>query len=237
MIKVIAECADLIDYLSVHHYESPNRFAEGPAAAEKFWRQRAELIANSSNPKVKLYVSEWNAQSTDWRTGLYCGGILNVFERCSDFLDMGGPALFLRHSSAQRWDNAFINFDHRTWFPAPNYVVMKLWREHYAPNLVEMTGNLYGLNAVPTKSADGQHVYFKVVNPKDKLVDVRLVVEGGFKPAKASLKLVAPDSLMARNSLDKPDAVKAVSGQIRVEDNTVHFVLPRWSAGVVDLAK
>ncbi len=91
------------------------------------------MIAKSANPNVKLYMSEWNAQSTDWRTGLYAGGFLNAAERNGDVLGMAGPALFLRHVSARAWDNAFVNFDHRRWFPAPNYVVMKLWRGHYAP--------------------------------------------------------------------------------------------------------
>ena len=31
-------------------------------------------------------MSEWNAQSTDWGTGLYAGGLLNAFERCEDAL-------------------------------------------------------------------------------------------------------------------------------------------------------
>ena len=34
------------------------------------------------------------------------------------------------------WDNALINFDQKSWFPAGNYVVMKLWRESFAPNLL-----------------------------------------------------------------------------------------------------
>ena len=125
---LIDQCADAIDYLSIHHYEGPNRFAEGPLDYERFFRKTGELIAASKNPELKIYVSEWNAQSTDWRTGLYCGGLLNAFERCGDIVEIGGPALFLRHVSASGWDNAFVNFDQRTWFPAPNYVVMKLWR-------------------------------------------------------------------------------------------------------------
>jgi alpha-N-arabinofuranosidase len=99
---------------------------------------------------LKIYVSEWNAQSTDWRTGLYCGGLLNAFERCGDVLEIGGPALFFRHFSASGWDNAFVNFDHRTWFPAPNYVVMKLWRDHFCPQRIELAGERRELNVVAT---------------------------------------------------------------------------------------
>lgn len=234
---VIGRCADVLDYISIHHYENPDRFTDGPRNYEAFFRELGGIIKSSSNPNLKIYVSEWNAQSTDWRTGLYCGGLLNAFERCSDILTMGGPALFLRHVSASSWDNAFINFDHRTWYPAPNYVVMKLWREHYASKLLKTTGDAGGLNAVATKSANGEYLYFKVVNPTGETVDVQLNVEGKFKPSKPDFRLVAPDALTARNSLDKPDAVKPADADVRVNDNAVHFTLPRWSAGVVSMRK
>jgi len=231
--KVVAECAEIIDYLSVHHYENPNRFADGPVAAASFWRHRAGLIAQSSNPKVKLYVSEWNAQSTDWRTGLYCGGILNVFERCGEFVGMAGPALFLRHASARSWDNAFINFDHRTWFPAPNYVVMKLWREHYAPCRLQTGGDARGLHGVATKSADGNTLYYKVVNPGKQPVPVVLTVKNGFRVRGAAMQLVAPDSPEARNTLDEPHKIRPVPAEVQIDGQRIRFTLPRWSAGVV----
>jgi alpha-N-arabinofuranosidase len=234
---VINQCADLVNYLSIHHYESPTRFAEGPAAAETFWQTLSQRVAKSRNPNLKFYVSEWNAQSTDWRTGLYAGGLLNAFERCGDVIGMAGPALFLRHVSATRWDNAFINFDNRTWFPAPNYVVMKLWRDHYAPQRVEMAGDLGGVSAVATRSADGKKVYFKAVNPADVPAEVRLEVKGDFAPARASLAQVAPDSLQARNTLDQPRAVAPVAGNVLRDGRAVCFTLPRWSAAVLTLEK
>ncbi|MCH5373462.1 MAG: DUF1080 domain-containing protein, partial [Planctomycetes bacterium] len=199
---IVARCADLVDYLSIHHYENPNNFAQGPRAYEAFFRKTGELIAASRNPELKIYVSEWNAQSTDWRTGLYCGGLLNAFERCGDIVEIGGPALFLRHVSATAWDNAFVNFDQCNWFPAPNYVVMKLWREHFAPHRVEMSGDVGPLNAVATRSEDGRTVYWKAVNPSDASVTVTIALpEKVALPGKSTVQLVAPGDLQARNSL------------------------------------
>lgn len=233
---VIERSADVIDYLSIHHYESPNRFQEGPRAYERFFRETAEIIAASRNPGLKLYVSEWNAQSTDWRTGLYAGGLLNGFERCGDVLEIGGPALFLRHVSATAWDNAFINFDHRRWFPAPNYVVMKLWREHYAPHRIE-SSDPGPLNAVATKSARGRTLYYKAVNPTDKSVLVRLEVAERFEVGTASLQLVAPGALSARNTLDNPAAVRPEPAEVTVDGGTVGFTLPAYSAGAVTITR
>jgi alpha-N-arabinofuranosidase len=233
--KVLEGCADVIDYLSVHHYESPARFAKGPGVFERFLRETGKLIAGSKNPKVKIYVSEWNAQSTDWRTGLYAGGLLNAFERCGDVVEIGGPALFLRHVSARAWDNAFINFDHCGWFPAPNYVVMRLWREHYAPQRIAVSGDAGPLNGVATKSADGKTLYYKAVNPTDRPVPVELRVGGGFAVGPASLQVVAPGSLEARNGLDRPDAVRVRAGKTDVDGQRVRFILPAYSAGVVTI--
>jgi alpha-L-arabinofuranosidase len=235
--KVLEGCADVIDYLSVHHYEGPARFATGPGVLERFLRETGRLIAASKNPKVKIYVSEWNAQSTDWRTGLYAGGLLNAFERCGDVVEIGAPALFLRHVSARAWDNALINFDQCGWFPAPNYVVMKLWREHYAPQRIAVTGDAGPLNGVATKSADGKTLYYKAVNPTDRPVPVELRVDKGFAVGPASLQVVAPGSLKARNGLNQPDAVRARAAKAAVDGQRVRFTLPAYSAGVVTIPR
>ena len=233
--RVIEGCAELIDYLSIHHYESPDRYAEGPYNYERFIRQTGEIIAGSKNPKLKIYCSEWNAQSTDWRTGLYAGGLLNAFERCGDVFEIGGPALFLRHVSATAWDNAFINFDASSWFPAPNYVVMKLWREHYAPYRVELEGESEGLNSVATKSQDGRTVYLKCVNPRPAAAGVSLRLAGEAIPAGGTMRIVAPGSLEARNTLARPHTVRPETGGLRIEEGTVRCTVPALSAVVIAL--
>jgi alpha-N-arabinofuranosidase len=233
--RMIESCGALIDYLSIHHYESPDRFADGPYNYERFICRTGEIIADSANPKLRIYCSEWNAQSTDWRTGLYAGGVLNGFERCGDVFEIGGPALFLRHVSATAWDNAFINFDQASWFPAPNYVVMQLWRNHYAPNRIEIGPNSDTLNTVATKSQDGRTLYVKTVNPGTSAVEVSLTLTGGFVPVTASMELVAPGSLSARNTLERPQAVRAEPGDVRIKGNAARLTLPPLSAAVVTI--
>ena len=231
--KIIDGCAELIDYLSIHHYENPNLYAKGPYNYENFIKETAELIKKSKNPGLKIYCSEWNAQSTDWRTGLYAGGILNAFERCAPAFEIGGPALFLRHRSATAWDNAFINFDHCGWFGAPNYVVMELWREHYGPYRIAIEGESKPLNVVATKSKDDGKIYLKAVNPSDTDVEVELLIEEGFTPKKVGMQLVAPGSLNARNTLEKPNAVQPGKGEVDLSGQKVRFILPRLSVAVV----
>ncbi len=233
--EVIRIAGENFDYISTHHYEKPDNFATGPPRDQKYYHELQKIIAAGPNPDIKVYCSEWNAQSTDWRTGLYCGGILNVFERCGEFFEIGGPALFLRHVSAARWDNAFINFDHRTWFPAPNYVVMKLWREHYAPHRIALAGDDGPLNVVASKSADGRTLYCKLVNPSKEDVTVQITPAEGFNVSEASMKLIAPADLSARNSLEKPHAIKPVDAKVARDGRTLSVEMPAISCGVVTI--
>jgi alpha-N-arabinofuranosidase len=233
--SMIGGCGRVIDYLSIHHYEDPDRFADGPANYERFIRQTGQIIAQSANPRLKIDCSEWNAQSTNWRTGLYAGGVLNAFERCGDVFEIGGPALFLRHVSATAWDNAFINFDQSSWFPAPNYVVMQLWRNHYAPSRIEITGDVDKLNVVATKSQDGRTLHVKCVNPQPSAATVSLNLAEDRKPATAAMQIVAPGSLDARNTLARPDAIRAEPAPVQMDGGTMRFSMPGLSAGVVTI--
>ena len=230
---VINGAAELFDWISFHHYEwDANNFATGPLWLEDYFREIKTMIDNSANKNIKIFDSEWNAQSTDWRTGLYAGGLLNVFERCGDFLDMAAPALFLRHTRAGgSWDNAFINFNNASWFPAPNYVVMKLWREHYAPTRIGLEGDQRGLNLIATKSEDGKTLYFKAVNPTNEVRNVTLNVGADMK--EASLKLVTARGLNDRNTLANPNAIAPRDVEAKVEGGAVRYTLPAYSAGVL----
>lgn len=233
--SLIDACATLIDYISVHHYEGSGGYKSGPAAYDSFLTTLADYIAASANPDMKIYNSEWNLQTTDWRTGLYAGGILNVYERHGADFKIGGPALFLRHTSAGGWDNAFINFDHTGWFPAPNYVVMKLWWDHYAPNRVQTTGDDTDLNVSSVLSEDEQTLYIHIVNPDAVDKSVEFEIDSSFIPETASIHYVAPGDLYARNTLADPDAVRVEAKVVGFNGQTLRFIMPGYSAGVVTI--
>ncbi|MBP8605552.1 MAG: family 43 glycosylhydrolase [Phycisphaerae bacterium] len=230
---LIDNCAVLIDYISTHHYESPDNFKQGPRSYEAFINELAAYIAASANPDLKIYMSEWNAQSTDWRTGLYAGGLLNAFERTGDVFEIGGPALFLRHTSASGWDNAFINFDHTGWFAAPNYIVMKLWHDHYAPLCVQTNGTDTNLNVVSALSADEKTLYIRIVNPDADSKSVAFEIDPSFTAESAYMHYVAPGSLYARNTLANPQAVRVEAKVIGLDDQTLRFKMPGYAAAVV----
>ncbi len=230
---IIDNCAALIDFISVHYYESPDGFKSGPDNYENYLITLADYIANSANPDMKIYNSEWNAQSTDWRTGLFAGGILNVYERQGEAFRIGGPALFLRHTSAGDWDNAFINFDHTGWFPAPNYVVMKLWRDRYEPWCIETTGDDTDLNVTTAMSDDGRTLQVRIVNPDAADKSLRFDLDPSFVPARAYLHFVAPGSLYARNTLADPAAVRVEAKVVSIDGQSLRLIMPGYSTGVI----
>ncbi|MCA9186875.1 MAG: DUF1080 domain-containing protein, partial [Planctomycetales bacterium] len=226
-------CAPLFDYISVHNYEEPENFDRGVRQYEQFLVRLADAIAKSANPQMEIYNSEWNAQSTDWRTGLYAGGLLNAYERQGKKFTLGGPALFLRHTSAGAWDNAFINFDQTGWYPAPNYVVMKLWWDNFATHFLPIDGDPQGCNIVATRSEDGELVVLKAVNPRDRATTVEVELNGNFAPKTASMQIVAPGALEARNTLADPRTVTPQAGVVRLEGKKLIFELPPYSTAVV----
>jgi hypothetical protein len=164
---------------------------------------------------------------------LYAGAILNVFER-SGVVGMASPALWLRHVTAPAWDNAFINFDNRSWYPAPNYAVMKLYHDHFAPQLLKVEGSGDGVSIDAAKTADGKRIVVKLVNASDSARDTAVELSG-FAAATASLQMLAPDSLNARNTMEHPDMIRPVAGKVVLEGSTARVSLPRWSVSVLEI--
>ena len=243
--RIIDDAGKLFDILSPHYYNGiafDADYVEDPYKYEEFLKSRGEIIRKSDNPNIKIYVSEWNLTNSrwgnDWRVGLYAGGILNAFERQGDIVTMSCPALFLRKQGVTTsWDNALINFDQKSWFPAGNYVVMKLWRDSFAPNLLAVDGPDHPLNFVATLSADKQNVFLKAVNPTNTTIEASIRLDGDMIPGTATMQLVAPGGETVKNSLEQPENIKVVPAVATIENSTVKFTMPKLSAGVVKLTK
>ena len=250
--EILNGAGKYIDYLSTHRYDNPNGYMRNPYENQRFFESRKKMIAECPNPTIRMFDSEWNAQSTDWRTGLHAGGILNCFENVSDTLEIAAPALFLRHKSATGWDNAFVNFDQAGWFPAPNYVVMKLWRDNFMPNRVEWTsespdlsGDMPIINVAASVSDTGRTVVFKAVNNKEEDVTLKLTI-AGFKIGSVTATVVTPElaegepvnaKLTKRNDLGAADRIAPKPNDATVEGNIITVVLPALSANLIRVEK
>ena len=228
------------DFISLHYYNGLLEtldYTNDPPRYEQFINTiPAKFAASTANKNAKVYVSEWNPMCNDWRNGLYAGGILNGFERSGSVCQMSCPALFLRSVTAGSWDNALVNFDHKTWYPAPNYVIMKLYHDNFAPNRVQLTGTPGTLNILATKSADNNTVIVKAVNPVNLTRTVNLTVNSSFTVQGATAYLVdAGGNLNANNTLATPHAIWPQPATVRRIGQQVSIDLPRYTVAVVKI--
>lgn len=232
---MIHDVAEYIDYISPHYYQTLNKY--GTDGVEEYGRYLDKLAAwidKSKNPDMKIYLSEWNLEGIDMRTGLFAGGFLNRLERTPK-LEMAAPALFLRHTSATGWNNAFINFDQNGWFPAPNYVVLKLWREYFLPNRVALEGDTGELNVIATVSDNKKQICLKMVNPTDKPISVK--VKGGTNLGTPVWEVVSSSSLSDSNSMICPDKIKVEKKAVDFIGKDIRIVLPSYSASILSMAQ
>lgn len=243
--RLLDAAAKDIDLLSIHYYNGicyEQDWVDDPRRFEAFIRDEiGPMIRASANPKMRVYCSEWGQMNTEWRSGLYTAGLLNGFERIgSDLLPMSCPAVWLqlvgtRNIGMPRWGSSHILFDQRRWFPAPTYVVQKLWREHYGPDLLRLDGPERPLNAVASRTSDGRSLFFKAVNTGAGAFDVELRIAPGFRVAEAALQLIAPGDLKARNDLDKPGVIAPAAAAATVTGQVVRFTMPPQAAAALTL--
>ena len=223
------------DYMSLHHYEQQGGYASGPVRLAQQYRRYADMIAAGPNPNIKLFISEWNLNSTDWRTGLFAGGFLNVCENL-DVVAMGAAALFIRRTDAPDWNNAFINFDYQGLFVAPNYLVTELWEDHYSPYRLAYEGDTKELSVSATLAQNAGSVIVKVVNPTDK--PCTLDLSGNWGPLDgAEYEFYAPGDLLAANTMEQRDAVQLQKKQLPLDGESLSLTVPPLSAGVITLQR
>ena len=229
----IKRSGNYFDYLSLHHYEQQGGYATGPVRLGQQYDRYAQMIAEGPNPNIKLFISEWNLNSIDWRTGLFAGGFLNMCE-ARDVVAMGAAALFIRRTDAPDWNNAFINFDHKDLFKAPNCQVTELWYDHFSKYRLAHSGETGNLSVSTTMSENGADVIVKVVNPTEEAATLR--IKGDWNGvAKTVFEYYAPGSLIVANSMDNKQAVALKRLSPTTDGCDVILAVPALSAGVLTI--
>lgn len=233
--QFIKRSGNYFDYLSLHHYEQQGGYATGPVRLGQQYDRYAKMIAEGPNPNIKLFISEWNLNSIDWRTGLFAGGFLNMCE-ARDVVAMGAAALFIRRTDAPDWNNAFINFDYKDLFKAPNCQVTELWYDHFSKYRLAFSGETGDLSVSTTMSENGAEVIVKVVNPTEQPATLR--IKGDWKGVKeTAFDYYAPGSLTIANSMENKQAVALKKATAKTDGNDVVLAVPALSAGVLTISK
>ena len=231
--QFIKRSGSFFDYLSLHHYEQQGGYATGPARLGQQYDRYARMIAEGPNPNIKLFISEWNLNSIDWRTGLFAGGFLNMCE-ARDVVAMGAAALFLRRTDAPDWNNAFINFDYTGLFKAPNCQVTELWYDHFSKYRLAYSGETGNISVSTTLSENGADVIVKVVNPTEEAATLR--IKGDWQGvAQTAFDYYAPGSLTVANSMENKQAVALKHASAKTDGTDVILSVPALSAGVLTI--
>ena len=155
-------------------------------------------------------------------------------ERSADLIKVATPALFLRRVDAPSWDNAFINHDHLSWFPAPNYVVMKLYYDHFQPLRVAFDAPA-GLNVSATRSKDGTSVVVKVVNAANVGTEATIELDTSYAARQARAWQVQAE-LLDRNSLSEPHRIAPREVKAPVSRNVLQMAFPPRSVTVIEVS-
>ena len=233
--QFIQRSGNYFDYLSLHHYEQQGGYATGPVRLGQQYDRYARMIADGPNPNIKLFISEWNLNSIDWRTGLFAGGFLNMCE-ARDVVAMGAAALFIRRTDAPDWNNAFINFDYKDLFKAPNCQVTELWYDHFSKYRLAYSGETGNLSVSTTMMENGAGVIVKVVNPTEEPATLR--IKGDWTSVKEAIfEYYAPGSLTIANSMENKHAVALQKVMPKTDGCDVILSVPALSAGVLTISK
>ena len=151
-----------------------------------------------------------------------------------DIVAMGAAALFLRRTDAPDWNNAFINFDYKDLFKAPNCQVTELWYDHFSKYRLAYSGDTGNLSVSTTMQEDGAGVIVKVVNPTEEPATLR--IKGDWTDVKdAAFEYYAPGSLTVDNSMENKHAVALQKAKAKSEGRDVVLSIPSLSAGVLTI--
>lgn len=149
---------------------------------------------------------------------------------------MGAAALFIRRTDAPDWDNAFINFDYKDVYVAPNYQVTDLWYDHFSRYLLSYTGETGDLSVVTTMSENGHDVIVKVVNPTDQPYQLRIDAPWRAEHA-GRYEYFAPGDLMIGNTMEQKDAVRLQTCEVEATGKSYVLDVAPYSAGVLTVER
>jgi len=252
--KIIPAIGDRTDYVSVHSYweSSFEELVTSVLDMEKWFEHQSRIYKFYIPEKdVKISFDEWNPGRLDFKAGMGTAAFLNCLERKGDIVEIAAPALFLRHQKLhpENWfNNALLNHNHKTWFPSVTYLVMKLWSEHRAPDLIKSEINdpviIYNnqpfwiLDVVATEDKDNNKVIVKILNrsiEKDVEAHIDLVGLKDRSVNTATCFIVSSKDLQDQNTFREPENIVVQKIRLEVVENKISSIVPRHSAGLIEL--
>jgi alpha-N-arabinofuranosidase len=243
-----------IDYLAIHHYYGAAEMGGDPAnlmahalSYERFYKQLADVMREIVPGRtIKLAINEWNTalplpRQHSMESALYAARLMNVFER-SDIVAMSAVS-----DMVNGWSGGVIQASRDTVFVTPTYLVNELYNRRLGAQRLaarvtsptfdttkESKGVPY-LDAVASRSADGQHIFIKAVNTDpQRPLRTAVHVGGAAIASSAVMEIINGRSMNDANSFTTPTAVSMREKTIKTGADFV-VVFPEHSVSVITL--
>jgi len=245
-----------IDYLAVHHYYGPkemkgdaNNLRAHPLNYERFYGE-LQLIIRELVPgrDIKLAINEWNTAlplpaQHSMESALYAARLMNVFERTGDLVEMSAVS-----DMVNGWSGGIIQASRHAVFVTPTYLVNLLYGSHLGRERLASTlqgptfastlegTNVPTLDAVVSRSANGQQIFIKVVNTDPaQAIPMQILVTGVRVAKNGRMETVNGNELTASNDFSHPDAVQIKTNTFSTGPSFT-VTLPEHSVSVITLA-
>jgi alpha-L-arabinofuranosidase len=252
---VLQRAGRAFDYLAVHHYygqrdmqnDLRNLLAR-PLYYERFYGEMEALLQQlPAGRRPRLAINEWGldlpeSQQYSILAALYAARLMNVFERRSDLVAMSAVS-----DLVNGWPGGIIQAGRQGVFVTPSYLVNQLYAARLGAERLKITidgldgsssgeGNVVSLlDAVASRSGDGQQIYLKTVNTDlERALTVRIRVGGPRMSSTALVERVTADSVTAVNGFATPESVRTTRESVAA-GNSFSLDLPRHSVTVVTL--
>ena len=252
---VLREAGRNIDYLAIHHYYGrselngdPLNLMAHPLAIERFYGQVKQLLGELGLAgRVKLAINEWGLDLPTERqysmeAALYGARLLNVFERSGELVEMSAVS-----DLVNGWPGGIIQAGRQSVFVSPAYLVNELYAEHRGDQLLATSvtsptfntsregTNIPSLDAVASRTTDGQTIIIKAVNTSSTSALSTTITMQGFTPAAhAEVSTVTASSLNVTNDFSHPNAISIQKSSLPSGPKFT-VTLPKHSVSVIVL--
>jgi len=273
-VEVLKATRDVIDYLCMHWYMDQYKYPplQGmPLKVEQAFHMIKKAFDEiCPNRRVQIALTEWNTQcfsetGGNLAQGLDAAMLLNVLERASakGIVGMAAPCQLAvnvqRYAlnpsdgayDAGRWlRSALVQIDNHRVCVGPIYLIMRMYREAFAPQMLSvtiqdapmLTSSIFSdltfsaLDVVATKDVDKGLLILKTVNVDPKnAYDVTIELhdmEQSPNPTVQVFTLTAP-SLATTNSLDAPDRLAIQKSRFNGGSRQFRYKFPSKSVTVM----
>ncbi len=214
-----------------HFYKSPEWFLENLCRYDQYDRTLPKVFAGEYAAHT---CEQTEKRESNWYAALCEAAFLTGLEKNADHVVMACYAPLFGRTDHQQWQPNLIWFDNDSVYGTPSYYIQQLFSNHTGVSFAEtkLSGKFTGTYST-TLSADGSHLYVKLVNLSEQTAAVTLYAD---KPVQVCTLHELSAELNSINSHEHPKNVYPVTRELTLLPSGLpELNLPGYSVTVLDL--